>query len=150
LLYRGSRDGFQASDVHSKCDNESNSVTLIETTKGFIFGGFTPIPWDSSGTNKSDPSHTSFIFTLKNAHNISPRTFTLSNSSKAIYCGCDYGPIFGNGFNIGLRNDFTVKTNNYTDVGGAYVNDTGQNGQEVLTGEHYFAVKEIEVFTIIP
>jgi hypothetical protein len=43
LLYRGSRDGFGASKFHEKCDNESNTLTLIETTKGFIFGGFTPL-----------------------------------------------------------------------------------------------------------
>jgi hypothetical protein len=28
------------------------------------------------------------------------------------------------------------------------VNDTGINGQQVFTGEQYFTVKEIEVFTI--
>jgi hypothetical protein len=48
LLYRGSRDGFGCSDFHSKCDGHSNTVTVILTTKGFIFGGFTPIAWDSA------------------------------------------------------------------------------------------------------
>jgi hypothetical protein len=50
LLYRGSRDGFRSSNVHSKCDSHPNTVTVILTTKGFIFGGFTPIAWDSSNS----------------------------------------------------------------------------------------------------
>jgi hypothetical protein len=75
-------------------------VTLIATTKGFIFGGFTPIPWDSSNGYKSDPSEKSFVFTLKNANNISPRTFKLSNASYAIHCQSGYGPAFGKGIDI--------------------------------------------------
>jgi hypothetical protein len=54
LLYRGSRDGFAAASFHSKCDHKSNTLTLIETTKGFSFGGFTPIPWDSNSGYKYD------------------------------------------------------------------------------------------------
>jgi hypothetical protein len=54
LLYRGSRDGFRGSNFHSKCDGQLNAVTVILTTKGFIFGGFTPIGWDSSHSNKAD------------------------------------------------------------------------------------------------
>jgi hypothetical protein len=150
LLYRGSRDGFTPSDFHSRCENQSNTVTLIETTKGFIFGGFTPIPWDSSNNYKSDSSQKSFIFTLKNAHNISPRTFKLSNASYAIYCGSAYGPTFGNGHDIRLYDHFTGSTQNWTNVGTGYVNDTGIDGKQVLTGEYYFAVKEIEVLAIIP
>jgi hypothetical protein len=149
LLYRGSRDGFRVSDFHGKCDNQSNTLTLIETTKGFIFGGFTPIPWDSSNGYKSDNSRKSFLFTLKNPNNISPRKFELSNASNAIWSGSGYGPIFGNGHDIRLYSDFTINTNNYTNVRTGYVNDTGIDGKQVLTGANYFTVKEIEVFTII-
>jgi hypothetical protein len=39
-------------------------------------------------------------------------------------------------------------TNNYTNLGGCYVNDTGIDGKLVFTGEYNFTVKEIEVFTI--
>jgi hypothetical protein len=148
LLYRGSRDGFGASNFHAKCDNQPNTLTLIETTKGFIFGGFTPIPWDSSSGYKSDNSRKSFLCTLKNPSNISPRKFELSNASNAIWSGSGYGPIFGNGHDICLYGDFTINTNNYTNVGTGYVNDTGIDGRQVLTGEYNFAVKEIEVFAI--
>jgi hypothetical protein len=39
-------------------------------------------------------------------------------------------------------------TNSYTRLGYGYVNDTGINEYQVFTGEQYFTVKEIEVFSI--
>jgi hypothetical protein len=69
--------------------------------------------------------------------------------SYAIYCTPGDGPIFGNGYDIRLWFDFTVNTNNYTNLGVGYVNDTGIDGKKVMTGEYNFTVKEIEVFTII-
>jgi hypothetical protein len=48
LLYRGSRDGFDSSFFHNKYDGESNTIPFVQTTKNFIFGGFTPVCWDSS------------------------------------------------------------------------------------------------------
>ncbi len=40
LLYRGSRDGFRASDFHSQCDKAKGpKLTIIKSTQGFIFGG---------------------------------------------------------------------------------------------------------------
>jgi hypothetical protein len=95
LLCRGSRDGFRSSNFHSKCDNESATVIVILTTKDFIFGGFTPIPWDSSGSWKTDSSQQSFLFSVKDCWNSAPRSFSLVNSSNAIYCYSSYGPRFG-------------------------------------------------------
>jgi hypothetical protein len=149
LLYRGSRDGFKASNFHGECDNQSNTLTLIETTKGFIFGGFTPIPWDSSSGYKADNSQKSFLFTLKNPNKIFPRKFQLSNASSAIWSSSSYGPIFGGGHDICLYDNFNTGTNHYSNLGSGYVNDTGIDGKQVLTGEYNFTVKEIEVFSII-
>jgi hypothetical protein len=41
LLWRGSRDGFEAKVFHERCDFHPNTLTLIRDTKGNIFGGFT-------------------------------------------------------------------------------------------------------------
>eukprot|EP00957_Ditylum_brightwellii_P057528 4362204-Ditylum_brightwellii.AAC.1 len=32
LLYRASRDGWQALQFHSKCDNQGPTVTIVRTT----------------------------------------------------------------------------------------------------------------------
>ena len=48
LLYRASRDGFAASDFHSRCDNKGPTITIIKSKGERIFGGVTSLPWDST------------------------------------------------------------------------------------------------------
>jgi hypothetical protein len=148
LLYRGSRDGFRASNFHEKCDNHPNTLTLIATTKGFIFGGFTPIAWDSSNSSKPDSSGKSFLFSLKNSRNSEPRKFMLISGRNAICCCLSYGPSFSSNWDIAVYDNCNTSTSNYTNLGGSYANDTGIDGKLVFTGEYHFTVKEIEVFTI--
>jgi hypothetical protein len=148
LLYRGSRDGFGGSNFHQKCDGQSNTLTVIETTKGFVFGGFTPVAWDSSNSSKPDSSQTSFLFTVKNPRGSDGRKFVMANSANAIRCLTSYGPIFGSNHDIQVADGCNGNTSSYTNLGGAYTNDTGINGQQVFTGEHTFTAKEIEVFLI--
>jgi hypothetical protein len=94
LLYRGTRDGFVGSTFHAKCDGHSNTLTLILTTKGFIFGGFTSISWESKNEYKADNTQQSFVFSLQNAQNIEPKSFSLVKSTHAIYSYPSYGPTF--------------------------------------------------------
>jgi hypothetical protein len=47
LLWRGSRDGFSASQFHGRCDGHANTLTVILDPKGTIFGGLTPVEWES-------------------------------------------------------------------------------------------------------
>jgi hypothetical protein len=149
LLYRGSVDGFRASDFHRKCDNQSNTLTLIETTKGFVFGGFTPLAWDSSSGDKSDSSQKSFLFTLKNPRKSAPHAFSMTKSGRTIHCGSSYGPIFGSACDIIVGDSCNASNSSYTVLGTSFVNDTGIAGTQVFTGEQYFTVKEIEVFALI-
>jgi hypothetical protein len=65
LLYRGSRDGFEASSFHEKCDKKGETVVIINSN-GQLFGGYTPNSWNSSGGHLADDSLKSFIFTLTN------------------------------------------------------------------------------------
>jgi hypothetical protein len=131
--------GIETSDFHTKCDGHWNTQTLLETTKGFIFGGFTPIPWDSVGGTRADGSRKSFQFSLTNPGGSAERKFGLSDSSSTIVTSSSYGPVFGR------NNDISV-CDSYTNLGGSFVNDTGIEGKQVLTGEYRFQVKEIEVF----
>jgi hypothetical protein len=78
LLWRGSRDVFRARDFHGRCDGHANTLTLIEDRAGNIFGGFTPVEWESREYNteastalgrsncfKADPSLTSFLCRIR-------------------------------------------------------------------------------------
>jgi hypothetical protein len=148
LLYRGTRDGFGTANFHSKCDQQSNTVTIILTTGGYIFGGFTPLAWDSSGTYRADSTGKSFLFSLKNPRNTEPKIFPLSTASRAIYCNASYVPTFGGGHDVYVAPNCDQNTSNYTNFGSDYKNDTGINGQQVFTGGYKFQVREIEVFSI--
>jgi hypothetical protein len=151
LLYRGSADGFHASSFHAKCDGHGNTLTIIRTKKGNIFGGYSPCVWDSNGA-KRDESGTSFIFTLRNPHLRDPMIFRLRADQRheAIYGASDYSATFGwNGGNPDiLVYDSCHNRCNYSgSFGTRYENDTGLSGGTLLDGGH-FVVDEIEVFEI--
>jgi hypothetical protein len=42
LLYKGSRDGFNASSFHAKCDHKGATLTVAKSKKyKRVFGGYT-------------------------------------------------------------------------------------------------------------
>ena len=41
LLYRGSRDGWNPQEFHSRCDNQGTTLTIFHTNNGRVFGGYT-------------------------------------------------------------------------------------------------------------
>jgi hypothetical protein len=156
LLWQGSRAGFGGREFHRRCDGHANTLTVILDMNGNIFGGFTPVEWESSRKHwlrddedffKTDPSLKSFLFTLKNPHNIPARRFALKAEQKhgAIYCDSSHGPDFNA---IHVANNCHANTASWTGLGRSYTNDTGLDGKTFFTGSFWFQVKEIEVFEI--
>jgi hypothetical protein len=148
LLWRGSRDGFKATEFHRRCDGHANTLTVILDTKRNIFGGFTPVKWESKDGWNPDNSLKSFLFTLKNPHSIPARRFALNPEKKdwAIMCYSNHGPSFG--YDVGVSDNCSANTNNWIYLGNNYINDTGREARLVFTGSEHFQVKEIEVFEI--
>jgi hypothetical protein len=147
LLYRGSRDGFDGSGFSRLCDGHANTLALIQDTDGNIFGGFTPLKWESFSTGhwKADPSLKSFLFTLKNPHNLPPRKFALKadRKDKAIQCcDCIHFCDFAYSSPLGGGPGY------WSDLGRSYTNDTGLKGNTVFTGSKYCSYAEVEVFQI--
>jgi hypothetical protein len=166
LLWRGSRDGFTPACFHDRCDGHSNTLTLIQDTKGNVFGGFTPVAWESRAWNnrlwaenncpKGDPSGQTFLFTLVNPWNVRPKKFSLRPGWEryAIYCDAAQGPVFGVEADITIRANCTEKETSFTRYfGNTYFNDTGVGGSPgnctFFTGSPMFTVAEIEVFEVI-
>ena len=145
LIYRASVDGFHSSNFHQKCDNISNTVTIIRSNNGYVFGGFTTQTWEGSDTYKKDDN--AFIFSLINAEN-NPQKFLIKTASNgsAIYCNSRYGPTFGGGHDIYICSDPNM-SNNGSKFGTSY-NYSGGNRQGYLTGSSSFVINEIEVFAI--
>jgi len=51
LLYRGTRDGFDANSFHNRCDNKGASLTVIKARgTNNIFGGYHEGSWMQNGT----------------------------------------------------------------------------------------------------
>jgi hypothetical protein len=45
LIFRASKENFQATAFHSKCDNQGPTIVIIKSSQGNIFGGYNSIPW---------------------------------------------------------------------------------------------------------
>ena len=136
LLYRKSRDGSTPDDFHNKCDNKGITITFIETTKGYMFGGYTELPWDKSEKYKKDKS--TFLFSFNNR-----QKYTARNDNPSIYCSANEGPRLG----CGYPEIYLYKTLN---KGKSYDSDycTFMKNRLLTNGEELWDVKELEVFKI--
>ncbi len=104
---------FSAEKFHNLCDNKGPSLTLIQTTNGNIFGGFTSASWESSGIFKFDKD--AFIFSLDHQ-----TKFPITNHfNDAIFCKAKEGPTFGK-INISISDNSNVKKNSYISTGNEY------------------------------
>ena len=63
LIYKGSENKFKSDYFHIKCDNVVPTLSLIETTNGNRFGGFTNQTWKGAFIFKKDKS--AFIFSYR-------------------------------------------------------------------------------------
>ncbi|RNA44684.1 tldc domain-containing [Brachionus plicatilis] len=147
LLYRGSRDGFEACSFHKKCDTHPNTLTIVRTDTLKIFGGFTGSTWSSDSNEfKSDPY--AFLFSLATNSNNS-QIIKCSDEKYAIYCDKDFGPCFGNG-DIKINNLSNLSKKNESTVGFTYGEKTFEYGsiesKTALAGSQFFCIDEIEVF----
>eukprot|EP00026_Physarum_polycephalum_P011172 Phypoly_transcript_11374.p1 GENE.Phypoly_transcript_11374~~Phypoly_transcript_11374.p1 ORF type:complete len:383 (-),score=71.38 Phypoly_transcript_11374:32-1180(-) len=145
LMYKASRDGFAASEFHKRCDNRGPTLTLIHSSLGYTFGGYSPLPRDLSGSHFVHPA--SFIFSLTNPHALPPTKFLLSpGESRVVQCQTTNGPIFGNDIcvdsNSHLENSASVF--NFPD----FYSDTTGKGYLIFTGSRNFITREIEVYAV--
>jgi hypothetical protein len=147
LLYRGTRDGFQARQFYQLCGGHKDTVTVISSMNNCTFGGYTPAEWSGTkGQFATDGEGNSFLFTIKNPHNIPPRIFPLKphRGTTAIMINPEFGPTFGKDLFVSDQCDQTNK--NFTNLGQFYENNSQLPGDVILTGERYYRVQEIEVF----
>jgi len=148
LLYKATTDGFEAEDFHNKCDNKGSTLTLIRSANGYLFGGYSVLPWDSTTEDFKNHSE-GFIFTLSNPHNIPPSKYPHDEQNpQSIYCISYCGPTFGTGFDIYVGNDSHQDNESYTNFPKSYVDTTGK-GNNTFTGARNFVTSDIEVFSVI-
>ena len=57
LLYQATRDGFEPTDFHTRCDYYTNTLTVIKSNSSYVFGGFTTKGNTNFSRLPTDPSH---------------------------------------------------------------------------------------------
>ena len=140
FLYRGTRDGKSCNDFHNKCDNKGPTICLYKSEKGYIFGGYTPISWKSSGYWQE--LNNSFIFTLTNIYD-KPTKFPHIDGKNSVFHRSDRGPTFDDFI---IFDNFKCKL--YFPSGHK---DVLEKGISIFNGDYNtstFYLKEIEVFKL--
>jgi hypothetical protein len=93
MLYKASVDGFSSNTFHSKCDNQGPTLTVITTTNGRRFGGFTSQSWKSNSLYICDPN--AWLFSIDNETKLQ-----IDDPKSAIHGHYECGPIFGMGCDL--------------------------------------------------
>ena len=92
-------------------------------------------------------SSNAFIFSLRSKEGFGPFKSMVKSSQHAIYRNSAYGPTFGGGFDISIKDNANSNTNSYTNFGYSYSVPSGvQNSGTILAGTYTFTPDEVEVF----
>ena len=146
LLYSSKRDGDGFSPFYNKCSNISPTLSLIKTTKGRKFGGFTFGKWnDKKAILKTDTE--AFLFSLNNM-----KKYKILKPNFAIFSASDHSSFLtygnngdGDGCGIFLRDNFLTNGGHENHTSKVYDADS----KYCLSTEENFNVEEVEVYYII-
>ena len=151
LLFRATKDGNSPESFHQKCDNIKGTLTIIKTTKGMRFGGYTECTWntDSGNTvNKKDANGIGFCYSLD--------LFKIYNNTNeaesTIRCYAKEGPDFYGGDAYMFDIYFPIESNTSSNTG--YKKEYKSFGNfekdyEINNGENKFLMQELEIFQIL-
>jgi len=149
LLYRASVDSFSAKIFHEKCDQKGPTITIVQTTDGYVFGGYSSQSWDSdnrfSQPSTSDSHY--FIFTLLNPYHIPPTKYIpIYSDYHYSYSIRGYGPVFGrtNSYDFYITSSGKECCQNFPS---SFFDTTGK-GKTTLTPHPKFTVKDYEVYEV--
>ena len=152
LLYRATKDGNNMQIFHNKCDNIMGTLTIIKTTKGMRFGGYTEQIWNDDnkkGVRRKDGKNVCFCFSL-DLFKIYNFDYYNNKNDHSIHCNYNYGPYFcctNEVFYIKNNNGFLCGCTGYTT--GANSFGKFENDYEISGGQKDFSVIEMEVFQIL-
>jgi hypothetical protein len=159
LLYRGSRDGFAASDFHNRCDNQGATITVVKSASGFVFGGVTGVAWTSKGGNVNTTDV--FLYGIRTHRSLSAPVIFLptQNTENAMYDDEVSGPHFGTGLDLNFspngraENTFGTANLGHVYTGNGIFNVSRSTGatyeaSTFMTKLLQFQVADVEVFTI--
>ena len=142
LLFRTSVDGDSSTTFHNKCNGKGPTITFVKITNGRRIGGFTMIPWASTGGYRADKD--AFIFSLDTYQ----KFVQFKNFENAIYDNGSYGPTFGNGFDLAIYNGCKGNSSSYCNSNYSYGFYNSYNLINPGNQSTSFQVADYEVYLI--
>lgn len=141
LIFRGSNDGFSASDFHSKCDGKGPTMVVVKSKHGHVGGGFTNVSWQSPQKEKLVADPHAFIFTLKGLP-VGHAMFSVdgAHANQSVCHDATSGPFWTVG--LCLSTDCVSNAESYN-----YLNSTYRIPSH-LFGSANFQVSDYEVYTV--
>lgn len=130
LIFRSSRDGLISDNFHILCGKKDqfNSLVVILTTDGDIFGGYTFGNWGMNGYRED---RNAFLFNYRKQ-----KYFKVKDPEKAVYTSKGFLAVFGGG-------DLVIAENKcHSSFPISYIGDK----LELTNGVSDFTVQEMEVF----
>ena len=166
LLYRGSQDGMNAINFHSKVDNAGPTLTVLRANEtGAVFGGYNDKTWLSTENGESIPSDSSFLFSVDKR---TKHELLGTNNHNAIGCYGKHGPVFGKFSNL-INNKFYYNYDLFVSLGGISeqnppsssalgktyklpegIHPDSNEAKTFLANASHFTIGEIEVYGISP
>jgi regulator of replication initiation timing len=138
LIYKAKKHGGRAKNFHTRCDAYNNTLSIIKTKAGIIFGGFTTQTWEGNSFDKQDDN--AFCFSLDKQ-----KIYNIVKGKKAIYASPDNGPTFQNCI-------FQIEENFFENGGTCDVlvkqYDNIEEELEINGGNQNFLVEDLEVFVV--
>ena len=138
-LFDSSLHGDSAYEFHNRCDFQYNTISLIETTTGHRFGGYTSECFESPNNYFDKKDNLSFVFSLDKM-----KIYDVIKGKYAISCDKNYGPYFRDD-HICIVDEFLTKESG-TCIKGKGFNTT--KNYELNSGKKYFTIKRLQVFQI--
>ena len=138
-LFDSSSNGDSAFTFHNLCDYKKNTISLVETTSGHRFGGYTSECFESPNLYFDKKDNLSFVFSLDKM-----RIYDVIKGKYAISCDKNYGPYFRDD-QICVVNEF------FSNESGTCIKGKGFNttkNYELNFGKKYFKIKRLQVFQV--
>ena len=148
LLYRNSRDGNSIESFHRHCDAHRNTLTLVKSNYGNVFGGFTTKYWvGNRGYTKDDEA---FLYLIKSKFNHPPKIYNNKNKDNGAICvRPKYAPTWGSAFDLCIG---TTTGSIYSHLGVTYEGTgnvlCGGDTDKTNKADHTFKVVDYEVFVL--
>ncbi len=136
LCYRASRDGYEARQFHTHCDNRGETITIIKSridnlddlepsspldqkarfspgggAEGYVFGGYTSKSWASPPNEEYIYDDKAWLFSLTNPSNHDPIKLRVHANKFAICNHINFGPRWGDGSNSFDGRDVCIQSN---------------------------------------